>query len=452
MKTNLKLILIITMVIIGNYYCYGQITYNYYEDPAKIGSKNPKATQYFIKSFNFIMQWGKEDTDSAIFYMQKAIEEDSLYSIAYASLGHLIKYGGYNGRSIDRDSIAKLAEKALSINPECGDALTLMSWIYEMKNEFYKAIESCKKAVEAEPDHRETWLWLGVRYSNIPEKIDSAIYAFNKSLEVDSLFGQPHQKLGWIYIYYKPDFEQAAFHFRKMIHFYEDILPRDQRMLFGYYGLGESFIMSSKWDKAIETLYLLLNKSENSELLWMDELKSMAYSGLVRAHMGKAKSELENFISLNLAKQDKYPDDISITLNLIENFDALSFQIREYDVKDTLKQIRMPLFLQVFDHSQNDYQIIKAIEYKIYMLWDEKKFDDANKELIALLKRYSESKEIRSNIYYTIARNYAALNETKNALKFLKLAIKEGFNDYIRIQSELNNLSDLPEFRKIMKS
>ncbi|MDF1546841.1 MAG: hypothetical protein P1P88_03405 [Bacteroidales bacterium] len=397
------------------------------------------------------MQWGKEDTDSAIFYMQKAIEEDSLYAIAWATLGHLLRYEGYKGTSVDRDSVNRLAEKAIRINPKCGDAHTLKARVYASDNEYYKAIDECKKAVEVEPDHRETWLWLGVMYSIIPEKTDSAIYAFHKSLEIDPLFGQPHQKLGWIYIYDKPDKQKAAYHFRKMIYLYENIKPRDERMLLGYYGLGEALIMDKKWDNAIDTLNLLLKKCENATLLWLDRLKSMAYSGLIRAQMGKAKSDLDKFIALNLARQDKYPNDIGITLSLIEEFDGLSFRLLEFDLTDTLKQARMPLFQRVFNDSKNEDEIIKAINYKCFFYLDEKKYRESNMELRILHEKYAGKKNIISAIYYGMARNFMMMDEAKSALKYLKRSVNQGYNDFVTMQAEFNKLSDNQEFIKIVE-
>ena len=81
MKTQIKSLFAISLILFCTCQAFCQITYEYYKNPEKIGSTNPRATKYFIKSFEFIMQWGEEDTDSAIYYMQKAIEEDSLYAI-----------------------------------------------------------------------------------------------------------------------------------------------------------------------------------------------------------------------------------------------------------------------------------------------------------------------------------------------------------------------------------
>lgn len=451
MKTLVKTIILLLFLLLIHQRGNGQITYDYYKNPDKIGSSNPKATEFFIRSFEFIMQWGTEDTDSAIFYMQKAIEEDSFYAIAYATLGHLIKYGGYNGTSIDRDSIARLALKALQINPLIGDAHTLMSWVHFMNNDYQKAIESCKKAVDAEPNHRETWFWLGVRYAHLPEKLDSAIYAFNKSLEADSLFGQPHQKLGWIYLYDKPDYQRAAYHFRQMIHLYEEVVPCDERMILGYYGLGEALLADEKPDAAIDTFQLLLRKCDSSSLHWADNLRSWAYSGLERSFLNKAKAEQDKFITLNLGRLAKYPDDTGIMLTTIEEAEGLEFQIKDFNLTDTLKEIRLSLYERLLARTTDEYEINSAIGSKIALFQDEKKYDTAIAELKLLMVKYAGRKEILSNIHYSMACNYALLGKTSLALKHLNLATGAGFNDFNWMMNDpdLAALKDSPKFKKI---
>ncbi|MBN2613451.1 MAG: hypothetical protein JXB00_17990 [Bacteroidales bacterium] len=428
------LIIPVQIIIIQAAYC--QITYNYYKNPNKIGSPNPEATANFIKSFEFIMQWSGEDTDSAIYFMQKAIQEDSLYAIAYASLGHMIKYGGYNGSSVDKDSIAKLAEIALKINPVCGDAHTLMSWVHYMDANYQQAIESCKKAVEAEPDHRETWLWLGVRYTHMPEKLDSAIDAFNKSLEADSLFGQPHQKLGWIYLYYKPDYEKAAYHFRKMVCLFEETEPRDERMIIGYYGLGEALLKMKKPGHALDTFNLLLKKCNNSTINWLDNLLSWTYSGITRCHLMQADSVTNLFIAHNLATQENHPGDIGIKLNIIEEFEGFSYQLKEFNFSDTLKQLRMPLCEQVLSNATDDYEINRAIESKILLFQEGKEYQEAEAALKQFLVEYSGKNHIKSTICYLQACNYASMDKINKALKCLAKSVKRGFNDFYRINNE----------------
>lgn len=428
-----------------------QITYEYYKNPDKIGSSNPQATEYFIKSFEFIMQWGTEDTDSAIYYMQKAIEEDSLYAIAYAALGHLIKYKAYDGTTVSVDSIGKLAEKALQINPNVGDALTLQSWICYMDGNYQKAIDVCKKAVKAEPDHRETWLWLAIRYSHIPEKIDSAIIYFEKTIQVDSLFGQPHQKLGWIYIFDKKEYLKAAYHFRRMIHLYEDVEPRDERMILGYAGLGESLLLGKRFDNAIDTFNLLLQKCDKSNLHWVNNLRSWAYSGLIESYMGKANLELNNFIDHNYRAMDKHPDDIGSLHNLVDEIDRLEWSLEEYDHRDTLNKIRFLYYDEILDNANEDYIISSTINSKIRLIQKDKNYPKAQNEIMELLSKYADNKKVKAKLLFLLARNYSYLDNNRKALKYLKLSINEGYNDFTRFKEDpiYIKLKDDPKFKKI---
>lgn len=428
-----------------------QVTYEYYKNPDKIGSSNPQATEYFIKSFEFIMQWGTEDTDSAIYYMQKAIEEDSLYAIAYASLGHMIKYKAYDGSTVDVDSIGKLAEKALQINPNVGDALTLQSWVYYMDNEYQKAIEVCKKAVEVEPDHRETWLWLGIRYSHVPEKLDSAIMYFMKTIEVDSLFGQPHQKLGWIYLYDLSDYPKAAYHFRQMIYLYENVTPRDERMIGGYEGLALALIKQKKFDDAIDTFNLLLVKCEQSRLHWISNLKSWTYAGLMQAYMGKAQIELYSFLAHNFSNLNNHSEDAGSLENFMREIHYLKSGLEPYSYTDTLNSIQFTYFDEILKNAEENNIILYTVYSKIHMLQDDGEYQDAHTELTGLSERYADNQEIKALLLCLFARNYALQDKADKSVKYLNMAIKEGYSDFGWLKEDrmYEKLKNNAKFKKI---
>lgn len=431
---------------------FTQITYDYYRNPEKIGSPNPVATAYLIKSFEFIMQWGAEDTDSAIVYLQKAISEDKNYAMAYATLGHLLRYKGYNGATVNMDSVQRLAEKAVKLNPKLGDANTLFARVCDFKGEHNKAIEACLKAVEFEPDHRETWLWLGVMYSRTPGKTDSAIYAFNKCIEVAPNFGQPHQKLGLIYMNDQPDYKKAAYHFRQMVRLYEDYKPRDERMILGYCGLGEALLLDKKIDPAIDTLNLLLKICDNKPVLWVDNLHARVHSTLMMCYMEKARTELSQLIDGNLALQSKDPKNTGVSSQIIYEYDDLSHKLKAFSFIDTLNLQKVGQYEIVLNNSPTDNNLATVINSKVFSMMDEKDYQGAISELNSYLVKYPDKKNLKVDIYYNMACNYAQLNQPKTALKYLGLSIQEGFNDleWIKIDPNLSSLSDDPEFKRII--
>ena len=449
----MKSIQIMIVALMGTVLIYGQITYDYYSNPDKIGSPYPNATAYFIKSFEFIMQWGSEDTDSAIYYMEKAIEEDSLYAIAYASLGHMLKYYGYDGTSIDLDSIEQLADKAMELNPTCGDALTLKSYIHFMKGEYQKAIDICKRAVEVEPDHRETWLWLGIRYSHLPDKTDSAIMYFEKTLEVDPDFGQPHQKLGYLFLVDKKDYPKAAYHFTEMIRLYEEVQPRDERMIVGYQGLGESLLRNHKIDAAIDTFKLALLKCESSQLHWIDQIRSWSHRGLAECYMAKSRMEIDSLIDIQMSAKKTHPYDTDLASNILNNLSELEQKLSNWDFRDTLKQLKAPLVERVLSSGSNDaFIIIPTLHAVIFPIWAVNDHEGVQMELESLLDTYSEHKNVTNKIYYFMALNYMKMENTEMTLEMLHNAVKDGFTEvaYLEYSPTFEGLKQDPEYKKIV--
>lgn len=449
MNKWLKITVITSLIMVAALHGFGQ-TYDYYQNPEKIGSKNPKATAYFIRAFDYIMQWGAEDADSAIVYLRLAIAEDSTYAMAYATMGHIMKYKGYEGATVDKDSMEILAQKAIRLNPRLGDAYTLMGRVYALKNDYRKAIDIVKKAVEVEPNHRETWLWLGVRYSDMPEFIDSAIYAFHKSLEVDKNFGQPHQKLGWVYLNEKEDYKLAAHHFRQMVRLYETALPRDERMILGYSGLAQSLIAAKNFDAAADTLQVLLHLCNTSRILWINNLRSDAYAGLTRCYLGKASIEMNRFIEQNKAVEALHPGDLGITQNALQKMDVLTHHVREFNFLDTLRKATQPLLSKIIENSSDFNLINSAIGSQIFGLEEEKNYQGALEVLTGLLKKFEAKKEIIAFIYLLMSSQNAQLNNVDQAIIQLNHAIDNGFTqlDWLTDKS-FDNLRGNETFKKI---
>ena len=74
-----------------------------------------------------------------------------------------------------------------------------------------------------------------------------------------------------------------------MIRLYEEAKPRDERMIVGYWGLGEALIADKNFEDATDTLHLFLKKSRNANILPLNSLRSNVFAGLVRCHLGLAR-------------------------------------------------------------------------------------------------------------------------------------------------------------------
>ena len=53
---------------------------------------------------------------------------------------------------------------------------------------------------------------------------------------------------------------------------------------------------------------------------------------------------------------------------------------------------------------------------------------------------------------YFMAYFYSELNDTQNAMDFLKIVIEEGFSDFKMMQANMTRLKDNLEFNEICKS
>ncbi len=445
MKATMKWFLILA-ILMNSYFASGQITYDYYKNPEKIGSSDPKATASFIKAFEFIMQWGKEDADSAIFYLEKAIEQDSLYAIAYATLGHMMMYKGYDGTHRDFDSIKSIGLKALEINPDCGDALTLLARVTNGE----EGMGYARKAVKAEPDHRETWLWLGMKYFDVNP--DSALYAFNKATEVDPTFGQGHQKLGLLYLYTeKKDYNQAAFHFRKMIDLYENFTPRDNRMVVGYEGLAKALIFNKQWDSAIDTLNIFKKMSNDDPLLFTGDLISNANVDLTTAYLGKSFSEFEKFDEWQEKRQNEHPNDIRLTFNILSDYFELSEQMKDVMIVDSLLQKEKVLVQKIIDNNGSFRDIVPTLFMEIFTYLNFNKYLEAKEELENLAQKLESRKDVLPYVYYLLAVDYDRMGDEKNAVENLEIAFKKGFKNVKRCNIDFSETKDTKGYQKIIK-
>jgi tetratricopeptide (TPR) repeat protein len=270
----------------------GQRGFNYYKDPGKVGSKNPKAFVYFKKAYyDYIWTWSRSGADSAEYYLKLAIQEDSLYEAAYAFLGHVYQFKTYDLVDVENKLALqkKNAEKAMSFHPKTGDAYSLMADVKWHERDTLQALSLLRKAIEMEPDHVGNYIWLAVRFSQIPNGKDSAIYYLHKLLALDPEYGQAYMKLANLYLAYN-NLDSAKYYYWKTIDHYNQIKPRDNRMMAGYYGLASTLLKERKIDSAIYYYRMYVNELAPSDFLPKDMGLWMTYKGLFECCKAMVKS------------------------------------------------------------------------------------------------------------------------------------------------------------------
>src|SRR5436190_16415394 len=113
----MKKILLTLFLLVAAITIFAQRGYNYYKDSSRVGSPNEKAYTYFKKAYyDCIWKWTRTGADSAIYYLNLAVTEDSNYSAAYAFLAHVYQFETYDNIDFDKKFALqkKYAEKAIS--------------------------------------------------------------------------------------------------------------------------------------------------------------------------------------------------------------------------------------------------------------------------------------------------------------------------------------------------
>ncbi|MBK9962393.1 MAG: hypothetical protein IPP06_14000 [Saprospiraceae bacterium] len=315
-KVLLLLILIINMMTVS-----GQRGYNYYKDSIKNGSSNEKAFAYFKKAYyDCIWKWTTAGADSAEYYLKLAIQEDSNYTAAYAFLAHIYQFKTYNPQDFDKYFVLekKYAEKAVSFNPQTGDAYSVMADVAWTEHDTVKALSLLRNAIAREPDNVGNYLWISVRFTQMGMADDSALYYLHRLLQYDPEYGQAFMKLGNIYNWNMHDFASAKFYYRKAIEHYNTIKPRDNRMMGGYYSLADVYYKEQKYDSAAYYYKIYIQEIEPSDMYVRDQFLSLTYKALYECHQRLSSNYLNEFLILNEQRIAKDPNNTNLLMQTLE--------------------------------------------------------------------------------------------------------------------------------------
>ncbi len=207
------------------------------EGAAPEQNTNPEAYNNYLLGNHFSDLYGKENSEKAESYYQKALSIDSSYAPAWVGLSELHSDMANNGYvPVDEANTLALkeSEKAIELDPKLAEAYSQMAWIEKNYHWNWKAAdEALKKGLELEPGNSDVingaallahtlghfdkaiklerrsieidpvdidgYLNLGLStwYKGLP---DVAIGAFRKCLELSPQFPDAHVLIGLVYL------------------------------------------------------------------------------------------------------------------------------------------------------------------------------------------------------------------------------------------------------------
>jgi len=119
-------------------------------------SPNIEAYKYWLKAVGELRKFTKEGNSQARELAEKAIEIDPQYSLAYSLIAwtHIFEvfYGRSKNPAQDFKEVDQFINKALEVDPDNGDVLSVLTFMYSVKGQYDQAISQGRRAVERFPN------------------------------------------------------------------------------------------------------------------------------------------------------------------------------------------------------------------------------------------------------------------------------------------------------------
>lgn len=168
---------------------------------------------YFMKGMIYrtdFMTLGREESwDLALSSFQTAIEQDPNNYSAYVQLGVMYDQMG--------DSTAvQYYNSAIDIYPESIEAWYNKGIFYQNRGDIEQAFQCYHRLHEIDSTWADPYYNEGYIHLLITEKLDSAVFFFNKAVELDPQYYQAYNNLGLAYEK-QGDFDNARFYYTKAI-------------------------------------------------------------------------------------------------------------------------------------------------------------------------------------------------------------------------------------------
>ncbi len=210
------------------------------------GTKNPQAYQLYLRGR---FHWNKRTTDDvkkSIEYFQQAIENDPGYALAYLGLAEAYTVSSGYGVYAPRDSVPRAegaANKALELNPNLGEAHSVLAYVKAAGFDWAGAEKEFKRAIELVPNYANAHYFYAFQCLVPLGRMDEAIQEIKKALDLDPLSPIINANLGRTLIMARR-YDEASQQLRKTL----DLEPT-----FGvaHLGLSELYEAQGKYAEAM---------------------------------------------------------------------------------------------------------------------------------------------------------------------------------------------------------
>ena len=190
---------------------------------------NREAYQLYLKGRYSWEKWTRDGAKQAVEFFEEAIKKDPSYALAYSGLAEVyLNFGAGVGPDVPQKEAHRRAReaatKALSIDPQLGEAHAALAEVLLFEWNFAGAEREFKRAIELSPSNPEghhEYSHLLLLLGRIEESFDES----KKLLEVDPVSETPIGHLGYHYLYAR-QYDEAIAQLQKDIQQYPDSTAR----------------------------------------------------------------------------------------------------------------------------------------------------------------------------------------------------------------------------------
>jgi len=207
------------------------------------------AYRNYLDGLSSLNQRSDPSLRAAIFYFERAIEQDSTYAMAYAALADCyVLLGLYNTSSQEvlpkALAAASRAAEFDSTSAEAHTALAAIDAFYEW--DWPGARREFERALELNPEYPLAHHWFGVAYWVPMGRYDQALAHLRQARKLDSQSLIIQTDLGWVY-YVMRRYDQAIVE-------YDSVIKRDAGFVPAHYFLSLAYERRGLYSQALAEL------------------------------------------------------------------------------------------------------------------------------------------------------------------------------------------------------
>jgi serine/threonine-protein kinase len=180
---------------------------------------NVEAYRLYLKGRHHWNRWTEEGFYKAIEHFQQAVENDSLYALAYAGVADCYVLLGWNSYLPPKDAFPKAkaaAKAALQLDPDLAEAHTALAaalWLDHW--DWEKAEAEFKRSLELSPTYPTANHWYA-EYTMTMDRHDEAMVRMKKSQDLDPLSLIISVAVGWA-LYHARRYDEAIEQLRRTV-------------------------------------------------------------------------------------------------------------------------------------------------------------------------------------------------------------------------------------------